>query len=121
MLSWRGAANGSGVDRLLTLLLLDDSRIVQEASSETAFDQQVMQLNQCRYCEARRAENHSRADDRIEHPCRHDDDHAGRRLDVNDLAASAPLTILTPNTPPMQRMPPVTNFDFLPDMGRMTA
>jgi hypothetical protein len=43
MLSWRGAADDrAGVGRLLILLLLDDGRIVQGASSETALDQQVM-------------------------------------------------------------------------------
>jgi hypothetical protein len=46
MLSWRGAAGSSaGVGRLLILLLLDDDRIVPGASSETALDQQLMQLN----------------------------------------------------------------------------
>jgi hypothetical protein len=49
MLSWRGAADGSaGVGGLLISLLLEDGRIVQGASSETALDQQVMQLGQPR-------------------------------------------------------------------------
>jgi hypothetical protein len=43
MLSWRGAADGSaGVGRRLIMFLLDDGRIAQGASSETALDQQVM-------------------------------------------------------------------------------
>jgi hypothetical protein len=122
MLSWRGAAAGNaGVGRLLILLLLDDGRIVQGVSSETAFDQQLMQLNQGRYRDTRRAKRHSGAGDGIEHPCRHHDDHAGRHLDVNDLAADAPLNILAPNAAPIECVPPVTNFYFLPDMGRMTA
>ena len=103
------------------LLLLDDGRIVPGASSETALDQQLMQLSQRRYGHARRAERHSGAGGRIEHPCRHHDDHAGRHLDMNDIAAGAPLDILASNAPPIERVPSVTDLNFLPDMGRMTA
>jgi hypothetical protein len=102
------------------LLLLDDGRIVQGASSESALDQEPMQLIQRRYRHARCAEGHSDAGGGIEHPCRHHDDHAGRHLDVNSLAAGAPLNILAPNAPPIEGVPLVTNFNFLPDMGRMT-
>ena len=122
MLSWRRAVGGgAGVGRLLILLLLDDGRIVQGASSESTLDQEPMQIIQRRYRDARCAECHSGAGGGIEHPCRHHDDHAGRHLDVNDLAAGAPLNILAPNPPPIEGVPPVTNFNFLPDMGRMTA
>jgi hypothetical protein len=112
---------GAGVRRLLILLLLDDGRIALGASSETALDQQMMQLDQRRYRHTRRAERHSSAHGRIQHPCRHDDDHAGRHLDVNDLAADAPFNILPAKAAPVECVPPVTNFDLLPDMGRMTA
>ena len=122
MLNWRGAANGSaGVDRRLISLLLDDGRFVQAASSETALDQQVMQLDQARYRHPRRPEPHPSAGGWIQHPCRHHDDHAGRHLDVNDITAGPPLGILAPHTAPIECVPAVTNFDFLPDMGRMTA
>lgn len=122
MLSWHGAADDSvAVVRRLILILLDDGRIVQGASSETAFDQETMQLNQCRHRHTRRAEPHARAGGRIEHPCRHHDDHAGRYLDVNDLAADAALHILEPNAAPMERVPRIVDLDFLPDMGRMTG
>jgi hypothetical protein len=103
------------------LLLLDDGGIVREASPETALDQKPMQFSQCRYGNLRRAKRHSGAGGRIEHPCRHDDDHAGRRFDVNNLAAGAPFRILAANAPAIERMPAITNFNFLPDMGRMTA
>jgi hypothetical protein len=39
---------------------------------------------------------------------------------VDDLAASAPLQILAPKPSPIERVPPVPNFNLLPDMGRMT-
>ena len=80
-----------------------------------------MQFIQRRYRDPRCAECHSGAGGGIEHPCRHHDDHAGRHFDVNDLAAGAPLNILASNPPPIEGVPPVTNFNFLPDMGRMTA
>jgi hypothetical protein len=122
MLNWRGAANGSaGVGRLLISLLLDDGRFVQAASSETALDQQLMQVDQRRCRHARHPEPHPGAGGRIQHPCRHNDDHAGRDLDVNDITAGPPLGILAPNAVSVECVPAVTNFDFLPDMGRMTA
>jgi len=122
MLSWRGAAGGSaGVGRLLILLPLDDDRIVPGASSETALDQQLMQLNQRQYRDARRPEPHSGAGDGIEHPRRHDDDHTGRYLDVNDLAADPPLDIPASNTTPIECVPAIMDLNLLPDMGRMTG
>ena len=121
MLSWCGAGGSAGLGRLLILLLLDDDLTVPGASSESALDQQLMQLNQRRYSDAGRAEGHSRAGDRIEHPCRYNDDHPGRYLDVNDLAAGAPLNILTAKATPTKCMPAIMDLDLLPDMGRMTA
>jgi hypothetical protein len=112
---------GASVGRFLILLLLNDGRIAQGASSKTALDQQMMQLDQRRYRRTWCAERHSGAHGRIQHPCRHDDDHAGSHLDVNDLAAGAPLNILPAKTTPVECVPPIADFDFLPDMGRMTA
>jgi len=40
---------------------------------------------------------------------------------MNDLTADAPLSILPTNAAPIERVPPVANFNVLPDMGRMTA
>jgi len=49
MLSWRGAADSTaGAGKFFMLLLMDDGRIVPGASSETALDQQLMQLSQRR-------------------------------------------------------------------------
>jgi hypothetical protein len=121
MLSWRGFADcTAGAGRFFILLLLDDG-IVPGASSETTLGQQLMQLSQRRHRNARRTQRHSSAGGRIQHPGRHHDDHAGRRLDVNDLTAGAPLSVLTANATPIKRVPPVVNFNFLPDMGRMTG
>lgn len=83
MPGWRGARGGrAGAGRLLILPLPDDDRIVPEASSDTLFNQQVMQLNQCRHRHARRAHLHPAAGNRIQHPCRGHDGHARRCLEV---------------------------------------
>ncbi|MER2509378.1 MAG: hypothetical protein ABTQ27_11545, partial [Amaricoccus sp.] len=79
-----------------------------------------MQLDQAWDRHARRPEPHPGAGGRIQHPCRHDDDHARRNLDVYDITADPPLGVLAPKAAPIERVPPVINFDFLPDMGRMT-
>jgi hypothetical protein len=39
---------------------------------------------------------------------------------VDDLAAGAPLHVLAAKASPIEGVPPVTNFNVLPDMGRMT-
>jgi hypothetical protein len=51
-------------------------------------------------------------------PERHDGAHPG---DVYDAAASALLAILSSHTSAVEGMPRVMNYNFLPDMGRMTA
>lgn len=39
---------------------------------------------------------------------------------MNDLTVGTLLPVLLPKTTAIQRMPPVEDFNFLPDMGRMT-
>ena len=103
------------------MLLLDDVRIVPGASPETAFDQQMMQLNEPRHRHARRADLHRGAGDWIQHPCRHHRDNTGRRLDVNELPSDALFAVLPPDTAPVKRVPTVVDLDLLADMGRMTG
>jgi hypothetical protein len=122
MLSWCGATGGSaGVGRFLITLLQDDVRIALKASPETALDQQSMQLGQRPYRYARCADLHSGAGDRIQHPARHDGDDAGARLDVDILVTATLLAVMQADATPMERVPAIVNFDFLPDMGRMTG
>jgi hypothetical protein len=122
MLSWRGAADGTtGIGRVFILLLLDDVRIIRGASPETAFDQQAMQLNKRRYRDARHAELHPSTGNRIQHPCGHHRDHAGRRLDMDELAGNALLAVMSPDTTPIEGVPTVVDLNFLPDMGRMAG
>ena len=104
------------------LLLLDDVRIAPGALSETAFDQQMMKVEQRRYRHAGRADRrHAPADDRIQHPRGDGGDHAGHRLDVNKLTGKALLTVMPSDTAPVEWVPAVMDLNFLPDMGRMTG
>jgi hypothetical protein len=122
MLSWRGAADGTtGIGRVFILLLLDDVRIIHGATPETAFDQQAMQLNKRRYRDARHADLHRSTGNRIQHPCGHHRDYAGRRLDMDKSAGDAPLAVMSPDTTPIEGVPTVIDLNFLPDMGRMTG
>ncbi len=78
-----------------------------------------MQINQRGDLGARRADLHAGAGGRIQHPGRQNNDHAGRRLNVNNPATGTLLTVLLSNMAPIQRMPAVMHPDLLPDMGRM--
>ncbi len=69
----------------------------------------------------RRAEDHTGADAGIEHPIRKYRYNARLNLDMNDAAAGALLAVMRANSSAVERMPTVVNFNFLPDMGRMSA
>ena len=84
-------------------------------------DKQLMQFSQGRDRHPRRPQLHPATSGGIEHPCRHDKDNARCYLNVDTLAAGAPLDILPSNPATIQRMPAVLDFNFLPDMGRMTV
>ena len=57
----------------------------------------------------------------IEHPGWKGRDHTRFDLDVNDAPAGALLARLNPNPTAVIGMPTVVDYDFVPDMGRMTA
>src|SRR5689334_14829852 len=103
------------------LLLLDDDRIVPGASSEHVLDQQLMQLNQRRYRDARHAERHPSAGGGIQYPRRRHHDHAACRLAVNNGSGYALLATLAPSAAPIECVPAIMDLDLLPDMGRMTG
>ncbi len=79
----------------------------------------MMQVGQRRHGYLGRTEPELRADHRIEHPSRHDRDDARGHLDVNHLAVRAPLAVLPPQSPAVQRVPAVVNDHLSLDMGRM--
>jgi hypothetical protein len=69
----------------------------------------------------RRAEDHAGADAGVEHPVRKYRYDARLDLDMDDATAGALLAVMRPNSSTVERMPAIVNFNFLPDMGRMTA
>jgi hypothetical protein len=79
-----------------------------------------VQLGQRIHRCTRRAKFHVSASHDVEHPGSDHDDGAWFNLDVHDLAVGAPLAVFAPDAASMQRVPAVEDFDFLPDMGRMT-
>ena len=127
MLSWCGAFGGDGgivgsdVGDLVTVLLLDDVAIVLGACAQTAFNEEMMQFDQSTDRHARCAAHHACADDRIEHPRRDHRHYACGHLNVDKLAAAAPLAAAQRDATSVKRMPTVVNLGFLPDMGRMAG
>jgi len=68
-----------------------------------------------------RLERHRDADPGVEHPlrkCRYD---ARFDLNVDDASASPLLAIVSSDTSAVEGMPRIVNYNFPPDMGRMTA
>jgi hypothetical protein len=78
-----------------------------------------VQIDQSGKGNARRTKYHPCAGSRIQHPGRHGNHLAWRDLDVNYVTRSALLAVMPTNATPKQRMPPVMDLDFPPDMGRM--
>jgi hypothetical protein len=122
MVSWRGAVDSVGTGCFLMLLLLDDDRIVPGTSSETTRDQQMMEVKQRRHSYARRTDpRHADAGDGVQHPRGDGGDHARHHRDVNKPTGDALLSVMPPDAAPVERVPGVMDFNFLPDMRRMTG
>ncbi len=79
-----------------------------------------MQLVERIQRDARRTQFHGRAVRWAEHPCGNDDDDSRTDFYVNDLAVGALLAVVPPDATPIEWMPAIEDFNFLPDMGRMT-
>ena len=79
-----------------------------------------MQIPQGARRNARRPEFHACTDTGVKHPSRQYRYAAWCDLDMHNAAANPLLAVLRPQTAPVKRVPPIVNFNFLPDMGRMT-
>ena len=80
----------------------------------------MSQSGKCRNGDLRFPQFHSGAGRCVKHPRSHNDNYTRRDFDVNDLTCGALLTALAAKAAAVQRVPAVENFNFLPDMGRMT-
>jgi len=80
-----------------------------------------VQVTQGIYRDSRRPERHAGADGGIQHPVRQCCYDTGLDLNVHDAARSALLAVMGICASAVERMPAIVNFNFLPDMGRMTA
>jgi hypothetical protein len=69
----------------------------------------------------RRPEGHAGADASVKHPLRKYCYNTRFDLNVDDSTISALLTVMRTHRSAVERMPSVVNFNFSPDMGRMTA
>jgi hypothetical protein len=124
---WPGGIAGGGDRRLRDLyasdisLLLGDSGITAGASPKSARHEQSMQVSQGVYRGARRPESHRGADAGVEHPLGHRDYDAGFNLCMHHAPAGALFAVVGAYRPTVVRMPTIVNFNFAPDMGRMTA
>jgi hypothetical protein len=65
--------------------------------------------------------SHCRAKPGVEHPRRKCCYDARFDLNVEDGSASPLLAIVSSDTLAVKRMPRIVNYNFSPDMGRMTA
>ena len=64
---------------------------------------------------------HAGAGGVIEHPRRNDQDLALRNFDICDLAVGPRLKADQPQPASKMRVPAITDFDILPDTGRMNG
>jgi len=100
--------------------LLADVINTRAASPKSLLREQHVQLVKRIQRNPRRTEFHGRADRGAEHPRGNDDDDPRTDFYVNDLAVGAMLAVLPLDATPVERMPAIEDFNFLPDMGRMT-
>ena len=68
---------------------------------------------------ARRADLHTDAGRRVEHPFGHHRHDAGQHLDMDEPARLAVVGPLNTDATAEQRMPAIMDDSVLPDMGRM--
>ena len=90
------------------------------ASPKSSLQQQKVQLGQRVNRSPRIAQFHTSAGCGVEHPGSDHDHDAWLNLDVNHLAVGALLAVFAPEATSIQRVPGIEDFNFLPDMGRMT-
>ena len=82
--------------------------------------QQQVQVCQRVHRRLRSAQLHVSASHCVEHPAGNHDHGAWLNLDVDYFAVGALFAVFAPDATSIQRVPAIEDFNFLPDMGRMT-
>lgn len=99
--------------------LLGGRRFSGTRPPESEVSQQPIEVGQAIDVDCRRSERHRRANRGIKHPGSDDDRYARFGLDDSHLSARPPFHIELPDLAAVQRVPAVTDFNILVDMGRM--
>jgi len=99
----------------------NESFIARRVSGRAGPYQHLLQCQQRRQINARRAHHHRRTRDRIEHPAGNADDDACRSLHLHKLAGRSLLHPPNKNLASKIRVPWIVDFQLLPDMGRMNG
>lgn len=105
----------------LSIAFLPDGRgVVRRVCSQAPVNQQPVEFVQHRHRNARLAQRHGRTHDTIQHPSRDHPYYAGL---ASTCATRPPLRLEVSylDATPVQGMPTVMDFNFLPDMGRMIS
>jgi hypothetical protein len=111
MQSWRGGLNPTiGFSAFLMAILLDDVRIVWEASPESVFHQQPMEITKRLGGHVGRPDLHRRTSRRVKHPCRHDNRSARFPFNDENVSPGAPLTVKATHAPSVERMPSIVDL-----------
>jgi hypothetical protein len=111
----------AGKSRSFIAVLLNESIVARRVSGHGNPDQHLLQFQQRRQINARRAHHHLRARDRIEHPASDRDDDACQSLYLHKLAGRSLLHAPNKNLAPKTGVPGVMDFQLLTDMGRMNG
>ena len=98
------------LDVELIALLLNESGIVRGVSSQTAFNQQTMQLTQSGHSDPRLTKLHAHAYHWIQHPCRNHCDCARAVVHVDDTPTATLFAVSKANLTPIKRMPAIVNL-----------
>jgi hypothetical protein len=97
--------------------LRNDRNIAPAPCGIDRTNQQSLQLDECGEIDARAAKSHSGADDGIKLPPRH----PGWPQHLKKLPSCSLLDTTDSNLAAKIRVPPVMDFQLLPDMGRMNG
>lgn len=90
------------------------------ASPKSSLRQQLVQLGKRIHRCLRGAQFHVSARHDIKHPGGNYDHKAWSNYNADYLAGGTLIAIFAPDATSIQRVPAIEDFNFLPDMGRMT-